>query len=81
MTNYDYRKADPNGYEVHPEDIAEKLTRLADFGNDTEAEERAKSDILDAVYHLDAICQNEYNADYFRTFYNVLARVAENNEI
>jgi hypothetical protein len=73
----DYRKPTPESYEIHPEDIAEKLTQLADFGNDTESEERAKKDLLDAIYYLDTLCQNENNSNYFRTFYNVLARITE----
>lgn len=76
----DYRKATPDGYEVHPTDISDALSKLADFGNDTEAEEVAKNDLAEALYNLDTICQNEYNNNYYRTLYNVLARIAENVE-
>lgn len=79
MTNNDYRKVD--GYEVHPLDITEKLVTLANFGNDTESANQAKEDIENAVYYLDTLCQNSLNFDYFRTFYNVLAMITENQEV
>ena len=76
MANNDYRKVD--GYEVHPLDITEKLVALANFGNDAESENQAKTDLENALYYLDTICQNSLNSDYFRTFYNVLAMITEN---
>lgn len=66
-----------NNYEVMPDDIANALVKLVDFGNDTESENQAKDHLTDALYYLDAICQNKYNSDYFRTFYNVLATIAD----
>ena len=34
--------------------------------------EEVIADIENALYYLKAIAQNEYNADYFRTFWNLL---------
>lgn len=73
----EYRKID--GFEVYPADIARQLVILADFGNDTEAEATAENQLIDALYHLDAVASNKYNSDYFRTLYNVLAMIAEKN--
>lgn len=30
-----------------------------------------------AIYHLYSICQNEYNNEYFRTFYKILEEITE----
>ena len=75
MKNYDYRIA--NGYEVTPEDITEKLMPLAYLDITDEENEIARDQMTDALYHLDAICQNRYNDDKFRTLYNVLAHIAD----
>ena len=75
MTNYDYRMA--NGYEVHPEDISDKLLKVANMDLTQEEEEIAIEQLTEALYHLDAICQNRYNDDKFRTLYNVLAYIAD----
>lgn len=50
------------------EEIAAKITSLSVC----EAESR---DVLDALYWLDAVAQNEYNRDCFRVILNVLARI------
>lgn len=41
-----------------------------------------KSDIENAVYNLKAICENEYNSDFYRVFYKALEKLTEvlNNE-
>lgn len=66
-----------NNYEITPDEIAKTLVKLADFGNDIESENQAATDLENALYYLDAIAQNEYNNDYFRTFYNVLAKITD----
>jgi len=73
--NREYRKVD--GYEVYPTDIAEKLLTLADLEITEEEKDIAREQMTDALYHLDAICQNRYNDDKFRTLYNVLAHIAD----
>ena len=30
-----------------------------------------------ALYHLKAVCENPYNSEYFRVFYDVLSSIAE----
>ena len=64
--------------ERSAEEVAERLYELAkdmDYMDYEDEEEQIKTDIEIAIYHLKAIAQNEYNADYFRTFYNVLQRI------
>ena len=76
MTDYrEYRKV--NSYEVHPTDIVEKLLTLADLDITEEEKDIAREQLTDALYHLDAICENPHNCDYHRTFYNVLATITE----
>ena len=64
--------------ERSAEEVAERLYELAkdlDYMDYEDEEEQIKADIENAIYHLKAIAQNEYNADYLRTFYNVLQRI------
>ena len=64
--------------EGSAEEVAERLYELAkdmDYMDYEDEEEQIKADIENAIYHLKAIAQNEYNADYFRTFYNILQRI------
>ena len=64
--------------ERSAEEVAERLYELAkdmDYMDYEDEEEQIKADIENAIYHLKAIAQNEYNADYFRTFYNILQRI------
>lgn len=70
-----YRKVD--GYEVHPTDIVEKLLTLADLEITEEEKNIARDQLTDALYYLDGICENPHNYDYHRTFYNVLATIAD----
>lgn len=35
-------------------------------------------DIENALYHIKTIAENNYNDDYWRTFYNSLLTIAEN---
>lgn len=56
------------------EEIAMALCRLA-TGNNTVDVETAK-DVIRAVEQLQAIAQNEYNADYYRTLWEVLQNIA-----
>lgn len=64
--------------EKSPQEIADKLYELAkdmDYMDYEEEKEEVKADIENALYYLKAIAQNEYNADYFRTFWNILQRI------
>ena len=33
------------------------------------------SGCINALYQLQAICQNEYNSEYYRTFYKMLEKI------
>ena len=60
------------------EEIANTLYELSkdmDFMDYEEEKEQIKSDIENTLYYLKAIAQNEYNADYFRTFWNILQKI------
>ena len=64
--------------EKSPQEIAERLYELAkdmDYMDYEEEEEQIKADIENAIYHLRAVAKNEYNFDYFRTFWNILQRI------
>lgn len=51
------------------EEISERLIELA---NCEETEEQTRKDIERVIYVLKTFAENEYNADYWRTFYNLL---------
>lgn len=60
--------------ESYPCEIAEKLIELSkdmDF-LDYEDNEKIKSELENALYYLKAVAENEYDQEYFRTFYKVL---------
>ena len=59
-------------------EMAEKLYDMAqdmDYMDYEENKEQEIKDICDYLYHLKCISQNEYNHNYFRTFWNVLQRI------
>ena len=56
-------------------DTLYELSKDMDYMDYEEEKEQVKSDIENALYYLKAIVQNEYNADYFRTFWNILQRI------
>lgn len=58
------------------EEIAKKLYELSKaMYFDDYNEEKEINDIEECLYYLKAIAENEYNSDYFRTFYNTLQRL------
>lgn len=57
------------------EEIATVLCRLSS-GNATVNDETMK-DTKEALYQLKAIASNEYNSDYYRTFWNVLQKITD----
>lgn len=64
--------------EKSPQEVAERLYELAqdmDYMDYEDEEEQIKADIENAIYNLKAIAQNEYNFDYYRTFWNILQRI------
>lgn len=73
MKNNEYKKVD--GYEIHPADIALAISKMQP-GTIKGLEEDLK-ELEEAIYQLDAICQNEYNKDFYRVLYNYLAHYAD----
>ena len=60
------------------EEITDRLYELSidmDYMDYEDEKEQITADIENTLYYLKAIAQNEYNADYFRTFYNILQRI------
>lgn len=56
-----------DGYNIDNYDITALICKLSGIKNETHANE-----ITEVLYQLQAHAQNEYNADYWRTFYNAL---------
>ena len=59
----------------NPEDIAEKMIQLSNLESNQEIE-GLQAELENALYQIKAIAQNEYNADYYRVFYNTLLVIA-----
>ena len=59
------------------EEIAIVLSKLASGNNTTDVE--TVKDLIEVLYNLEAIANNEYNADYYRTFWNVLQKITNYN--
>lgn len=60
------------------EEITERLFELVadmDAHDYEDEQEKIKSDLENALYQLKALAQNEYNFEYWRTFWNVLQRI------
>lgn len=56
------------------EEIANVLCRLSSV-----VDAETVGDVTEAVYHLQAIASNEYNSDYYRTFWNVLQKITDHH--
>ena len=56
----------------------EKLIALAEIDTTKDTFDTTRQQLTDALYYLDALCENSLNNDYFRTLYNTLATIAEN---
>ena len=59
------------------EDMATVLCVLSS-GDDTVNVETLK-EVEETLYQLRAVAENEYNADYYRTFWNVLQKITNYN--
>ena len=59
------------------EDMATVLCELSS-GDDTVNVETLK-EVEETLYQLRAVAENEYNADYYRTFWNVLQKITNYN--
>lgn len=58
-------------------EIATVLSQLTSGNNTTDVE--TVKDLIEVLYNLEAIANNEYNADYYRTFWNVLQKITDYN--
>ena len=59
-------------------EIANKLYELAkdmDYMDYEDEKEQIINEIEAGVYYIKTVASNEYNADYFRTFYNILQAI------
>lgn len=63
------------GEEYYPDEIAEALCDLCKKELGYKPDGQDYEDCREALYQLMAMCQNDYNAEYFRTLYKVLAKV------
>lgn len=57
----------------HPEEIAGVIARYLETNNRYNTPENCEKMLIEYMYQLYAVCQNEYNADYFRVFYVALS--------
>ena len=65
-------------YYYDSKEVATVLCELASK-KDTEKDTETIKDVEEALYQLKAISENEYNADYYRTFWDVLQKITEIN--
>ncbi len=66
------------------QETAKALYQLSidmDYSDYSETLTETLTDIENALYYLKAICQNEYNNDYFRTFARCLDLITETTTI
>lgn len=64
--------------EKSTREIARKLYELSkdmDYMDYEEEKENIINELENALYYIKTIAQNEYNQEYFRTFYNILQRI------
>ena len=59
------------------EDIATVLCELS--SGDGTVNMATMKEVEEALYQLQAVAENEYNADYYRTFWNVLQKITDYN--
>lgn len=68
-------------YIYNLDEIAQNIYNKAidmDFQDYEEEKEKEVKEIENALYYIKSCAQNEYNADYFRTFYNAILTMFEN---
>ena len=61
-------------YYYDSKEIATVLCKLA-----SKKDIETIKDVEEALYQLQAVAENEYNADYYRTFWNVLQKITNYN--
>ena len=78
MTEENAEYSEQYGTEYYPDEIAEAFCNYARENNGYDPDGQAEENCREALYYLHAICENEYNKDYFRTLYKILAKVTYN---
>lgn len=63
-------------YKYEVSEIAEKLCNMTKKYN-VPSTENIITDVTNALYELEAMTQNEYNKNYWRTFYQVLQDIID----
>lgn len=64
--------------EKYPQEIAETLYEQAkdmDYMDYEDEKELVLADLENALYHLKAIAENQYNEKCYRTLYRILERI------
>ena len=56
----------------YPQDIAETLINIYRNNDDSISTEFIEEDVIKSIYDIKAICENEYNAEYWRVLYRLL---------
>lgn len=59
-------------FEYFPEEITEAVVKVTG-----ETDPEIINNCVGALYALKAICENRYNADYYRVFYKQLEKLTE----
>lgn len=71
--------------DYYPDEIAGALCRLADKDFEEYDEYGQENSIMksvgEALYQLMAVCENEYNSDYYRDLWDVLQNLTENFQV
>lgn len=62
-------------FTTYPEEIAEVLCNLAE----EEPTENLVKDTEEALYYIKCAAENPNNSDFFRVFYHLLEKLAENH--
>ena len=65
-------------FNKYPDEIAEQLYKLA-YGENAEVDQQIMKDLENCLYDLKAVCENEYNFDFFRTMYRTLEQIEAGN--
>ncbi len=61
-------------FKYYPWDIAATLVEIGGGNNET------VDGLTNALYHIKAICENEYNSEHWRTLYKTLEEITRRNE-
>lgn len=69
-------------YAYAPDDIAKTLYEMTtdmDYADYEDTKEEDIRQLCDALYQIQAIAENDHNADYWRTLWNCLQMITDSN--